>query len=465
MLNRKVLGPLLALCLLVTALPLLAQSEAAKKAPENVPALLVKANNTFAEKDYAGFRDTMVTLHRLRPYNSDYMYQLVIAHALMNAKTPAYDIMLKMQKQGLSYDFSKTDNTTNIRDTQVFDYLNELMVLAGDPMGESEVVFTLPETVTMPEAIAWDESRGKFLVGTRSDGRILAVGMDGEVTELVKADNENGMWAVMGLLVDETNNRLWVTSAALPVFSGFGPADKGRSALFEFDLKSLEMLNRHPVPVDGQAHILGNMVLSPTGDIFIVDRNLPLVYQKQANEDKLKAVLGLRKMVSMRGIAMNDDGSLMYIGDREMGIVVIEVKSGRTLPLNVPETLNLGGIDGLYFKDNSLVMVQNGIKPQRVMLLQLDSDGIQVTEVVPMAVAQPEFDYPSYGTIRGEDLYYFGSSHWAGSPKPYKPVPVLRTPLNSGKELVQPDVRRFLEKQAEAQKKKDLEAQQEKEEQ
>lgn len=452
MLNKSIPGLLLAICLLLINLPLMAQSEPGKPLPENVPKLLVKANNTYAAKDYVGFSEAMQALHKLRPYNSDYMYQLVIAQALMNDKSAAYDVMLHMQKQGLAYDFKSLETTANIKGTQVFDYLSDLMNLAAEPMGDSEKVFVLPENIIMPETIKWDESREKFLVGTIADGRIVSVGMDGQVEELIKADNENGLWAVLDLLVDPANNRLWVTSAALPGFSGFNVTDKGRSALFEFDLKTLELVNHHPVPVDGQAHILGNMVLSPEGDILIVDRNLPLVYRKLAGEDKLKAVAGLREMISMRGIAMNDDGSLVYVADREMGIAVVDLKSGRAGGLAVPETLNLGGIDGLYFKDNSLIIIQNGIQPQRVMLLQLDPAGTQVVGVVPMAVAQEDFDYPTYGTIRGSDLYYFANSHWLGSPKPYKAVAVLRSPLNSDKELVNPDMKLYLQKKAEEQR-------------
>lgn len=462
MLNIKHLVPALLLGLALVAPGVMAQAGSGKTPKQNVPALLREANKGYSEKDYTAFRDAMVALHRLRPHNSDYMFQLVLAHALLDEKTPAYNIMLTMQRQGLSYDFTKTDDTLNIRQTQVFEYLNELMVLAGDPLGESEIVITLPDEVTMTQAITWDESRGRFLVGTRSDGRVLAVGMDGEVTELIRADNENGLWSVMGLLVDQANNRLWVTSAALPVFAGYGPADKGRSVLFEFDLANLELIKRHPVPVDGKAHILSNMVLSPSGDLYIVDQKLPLIYKKPAGDGKLKAVLGLRNMVSLRGIAINEAGSLMYVADREMGIAVIDVKSGRVAPLDVEETLNLGGIDGLYFKNNRLVMIQNGIKPQRVMLLQLDASGIKVAGVVPMAVAQPGFDYPNFGTLKGEELYYFGNSYWAGKPGAQEPINIMKSPLDSGKELIQPDMRQFLEKQARLQKEEDAKKAQEK---
>ena len=82
-----------------------AQPNNAAALPENVPGLLVKANEAYLAKDYVTFKSAMQQLHKRRPNNSDYMYQLVLANALLNDKSAAYDQMLKMQRQGLAYDF------------------------------------------------------------------------------------------------------------------------------------------------------------------------------------------------------------------------------------------------------------------------------------------------------------------------------------------------------------------------
>jgi sugar lactone lactonase YvrE len=439
------------------SLPLAAQTETTEAMPENVPALLVEANQAYVAKDYLTFRRALEGLHKLRPNNSEYMYQLVIAHALLNEKTRAYDLMVRMQKQGLAYDFMATDNTINIRGTQVFDYVNDLMKKAADPMGESETLFVLPENVILPEAISWDESRQKFLIGTIAEGQIIAVSKDGQVEELLKADDKNQLWAIFDILVDQPRGRLWVSSASVSGFSHYDPANKGQSALFEFDLETLGLIHRYPVPVDGKPHILGSMVQSPDGDIYIADRFLPIVYIKSAGEQKLVPVLAFRELISQRGIAMQPDGRIMYVADREMGIMVVDVEGRKARLLEAPETLNLGGIDGLYLKDNALIVIQNGIKPQRVIGLQLDASGTKIEAVRPMAVAQPAFDLPSFGTIEGESLYYFANSQQPGKSGSQKPVTVLRTPLDAGGNLVQPDVRLFLEQQAELNKQREQE--------
>jgi sugar lactone lactonase YvrE len=461
MFQKSVFSLVVAVIVAITSSQAVAQAGGGGQS-QNVPALLVKANQAYAAGDYTTYRDSLEALHKLRPNNSEYMYQLVIAHALLNEKSQAYDLMLRMQSQGLAYDFTATDDTKNIQGTEVFDYVNDLMKNAAEPVGKAETVFTLPESIRLPEAFGWDESRQKFLIGTMAGGEVYAVAKDGQAEELLKADADNGLWAIIGVLADAPRNRLWVTSAAIPGAARFDPIDKGRSALFEFKLDTLEMVQRYPVPVDGNAHILGNMVLAPNGDLFAADRALPLVYSKPANEDKLKPVLVLKDMISQRGIAMQPDGHLMYVADREMGIAVIDFTARQAGSLAGPESLNLAGIDGLYLKDNVLYIIQNGIRPQRIMRLQLDADGKRIESVRPLAVAQPEFDFPSFGAIVGDDIYYFASSQGIGKAGAEKPVSVLRTPLDAGEDLVKPDMQLFLQKQAELRKQQILKEQQDK---
>ena len=453
MLNRSPKSHLLAIFLVFSlsliSFGLAAQADVKKAMSENVPVLLVQANEAYTVKDYVTFRDAMKQIHKLRPNNGDYMYQLVIAHALLDEKSDAYNIMLRMQQQGLAYDFSKVDSTMNIRGTEAFDYVNDMMIMSAATMGESETVFTLPASVVMPETIDWDNSRQKFLVGTVVSGSILAVGKDGQVTELLKADAENGMWSVLDILVDEPRKRLWVTSAATPGFTGLDPADKGRSALFEYNLETLELIQSYPVPVDGRSHNLGSMALSPNGDIYIADRNLPIIFSKPANGKQLKVAVASREMVSMRGIAIQPDGRIMYVADRELGILVIDIEARRAGKLKIPDTLNIGGIDGLYLWNNHLVMIQNGIKPQRVMRLELDATGTQVAQVRPLAVAQTEFDFPNYGVIVGEDIIYFANRQWGNGKGNLKPVKVLTTPLNSSRDLEKPDMQEYLRQRGE----------------
>jgi hypothetical protein len=425
-----------------------AQSPASGQAQvENVPDLLATANKAYADKDYEALTGALERLHVMRPYNSEYMYRLVLAYALLDEKTRAYDLMLRMQQQGLAYDFTASEDSVNIRGTEVFDYVNELMLHAAKPFGEAEAAFTLPPDVTMPGSMDWDETRQAFLVGTLDKGRVLAVDGEGQVSELLRATPSNGMWAVLDVLVDEQRDRLWLTSAAIPAFGDVDVADRGLSGLFEFELGTLKFVRRYPVPVDGRPHVPGSMDMSPNGDIYIADRALPIIYVKRAAEEKLTGAFASRDMVSLRDIAMQPDGRIMYIAGREKGITVVDFVGKQAAPLAGPETLNLGGIDGMFLRNNQLVIIQNGIQPQRVMRLALDSSGTKVEAVRPLAVALPVFDMPTFGTIKGDHLVYFANGRWPGEGEATAGVTAVKTALDPNTDLIPPEMQLYLEQE------------------
>ena len=70
----------------------------------------------------------------------------------------------------------------------------------------------------------------------------------------------------------------------------------------------------------------------------------------------------------------------------------------------------LGGIDGLYWYDGTLVVIENGMHPQRVLRLTLSAEGSTITKVMPIAVAHPAFRLPTYGTVAGDALYFIANS-------------------------------------------------------
>jgi hypothetical protein len=450
--NKLLIAILVAALVALAHGPAMAQSPAPAQAQaESVPSLLAKANQAYADKDYGALVTALEHVHSMRPYNSEYMYRLVLAYALLDNKPRAYELMLRMQQQGLAYDLTQTDDSTNIRGTEVFDYVNNLMLQAAKPLGEAQAAFSLPLDVALPGGMDWDPTRQAFLVGTLDGGRVLAVDGAGQARELLRAGPGNPMWAVLDLLVDEQRDRLWITSAAIPAFGKVDAADRGKSGLFEFELGTLKFIRGYPVPVDGRPHGPGSMAMAPGGDIYIADRALPIVYVKRAGEDKLTAAFVTRDMISLRDIAMQPDGRLMYIAGREKGITVVDLVSQQAAPLVIPETLNLGGIDGMFLWNNHLVIVQNGIKPQRVMRLALDASGTKVEAVRPLAVALPVFDTPSFGTVMGDDLYYFANGRWTGEGEAPTAVTVVKTGLDSNADLVSPEMELFLEQQRQQQ--------------
>jgi len=383
-------------------------SSKAKKI-QSVAELEENSRQSYADGKYVRFYAANMKLHELRPYEPRYMENIIAACALVNRPTTAYHFLLQMQQQGFSNDLSKNPDTESIRSTEVWTYLNDLMIEAGVPNGRGDVVFTLPAEFSSPAAISWDESRESFLVGTESDGTVLAVSQDGSTKVLIRANDENGLWAIRGLFADNENNRLWVSSAAVPAFSAYQTSDKGLGALFEFDLETLELKGRYNMPSDGQTHELGPIAVSGDGDIYVADLAQPVVFRKTAKGEQLTAFVGNKDLVGLRDIAVSPDSGKLYIADSAMGIMVVDPVQQTSAMLTGPENLNLGAISGLFYNKGNLIMIQNGFQPQRIMRLELDANGANIVKVIPLAIALDEFDRPAFGTVKGEEVYYFAN--------------------------------------------------------
>jgi len=446
--SLRIAGLVLLLTFLTFDLSAQEENPAGQSLPEDVIGLRALAAKARDQGDTQVYRQALERLHQLRPNNSEYMYQLVLAHASLNEFTPALNMMLNMQRQGLSYDFDQAPETEPLRDKEAYEYINDLMVKAGTPLGSADLVVELSPDLGRAEAIDWDPGRQAWLVGTITDGRLLAVDGQGQVTELLHSDTENRLWGIWDLAVDAPRNRLWLAIAATPEYSGFDPLDKGRSALVEMKLDTLEVVKRYPVPVDAYPHVLGKMALAADGSVYLADRFLPIIYALRAGDDRLSGVYASNQLVSLRGIAVADDKHMLYFADYELGIIRLDMKTGQVAGLARPETLNLGGIDGLEYVDGALLVIQNGIRPQRILRLNLDVSGSQVTEIAPVAVALEAFDYPGFGVVVGGDLVFFGSGARSGQATAGQPIRLLRTSIQGLQNLVPPDMQRFLEQKA-----------------
>ncbi len=439
---------LLTTCLLVTG-STLAQAQSADQQPTQrqplavaVSTLRAEANKAYVSKDYAQFRDLVAQLHALFPYNQQYMTQLVYAHALNGDRENAYNMMLTMQRQGLSYDFNSSQDSSNVRGTEAYDYINDLMVRAGEPNGFAELRFTLPAEVVLPTALVWDPSREAFLVGDASQGGLWQVERSGETRRLAFADEDTGLWSIFGLLVDAENNRLWVSSSASRIHAEIDPAEAGRAGLFEFTLDDLKLVKKYPVAADGLPHRLGEVV-KLGDDLYSIGAYRPILYRLTAGEDRVRPFIALTQSVLLRGLVADEARQLLYVSDYEQGVQIIDLRAQQALALAVPETLNMGGIESLAITDNALVVVQSGITPQRIMRLNLDATGGTVEGVVPLAIAMEFFDAPNAGVLVDDELFFMANQQPVREKIARRPVRIGSAKIDDDQELSAPDMDKF----------------------
>ena len=413
-----------------------APREARAKPPEDPAELEEKSRQAYAAGEYLPFYIANLKLHKMFPFVPQYLVNLVRASALLEKYNTAYHYMYTMQQQGLSFDFDSTEDTANIRGTQAYDYLSNLMIEAGRPNGTGTVAATLPGSPQDYAAITWDPSRDRLLVGTVAEGKLLALAADGSVETLLQADEANGLWSLTGLAVNPQTNRLWVATTALPEYDGLSPADRNRAALVELELDSLEVVGRSNVPVGARPHALGSVAVTADDHVYVIDTLAPVVFRKAPGEDRLEAFVSSEILVGFTDLAVAPDNSRLFVADPVVGVFLVDPRELHAALLGGPETLNLGGIDGIAYADHQLFIVQGGISPQRVMRLELDDAGAKVAGVSPMAIALEPFNWPRLAAVQGGDLVYLANQ---GGGETADGAIVMHTPLDAGAALEAPD--------------------------
>ena len=396
-------------------------------------------------------------LHALRPFNQDFMTHLVQGYARLGNKSKAFDMMLRMQQQGLAEDWSSYEELADLRQHSLYDHLSNLMSKAGEPFGEAEEYAVVPSTIPMPEAMALDAETDRLFVGTIRDGEIR-VKSDDQQAWSVFADRDSvaDLRAVFALGIDSPRDVLWVATGMTSQYQRFEREAFGEAALIKLDLDTGEHLATYPVASADQDHLLGALTVASDGTVYATDSLLPVVYRLGPKAEGLELFFGSPMLSSLRGLALDEDKQKLYVADHETGIIVLDTSDReQAWSLAIPETLNLGGIDGLYLSGQHLVVIQNGISPNRILRLELGDDGLGVLAVAPVVAALPEFDGPTYGAMHDQTLYFFANSHWQyvdsrGQPnqEPLPDVHILSTNINNPEvQVVGEEILRQLQQQ------------------
>ena len=436
------------------------QSEQADpEAPAQVfTSLTSQAAQAYSQGDYEAWVEALEKLREMRPHDPQIMAQLVSGYAEIGERSKAFNMMLIMQQQGLAHDWEANPHVESLRGERLYDHLKSLMDQALQPFGEGRVVAEI-EDISMPETLAHDPETGRYFLGTVRDGQVL-VSDDSMESWKVFADSEDEgyFWSVFDLAVDAERRDLWVATGVTRQYRHYQSDDRGRTALLRIDLDSGEIKSRHPMALGGQPTVLGSLALAEDGTVYAADTVNPMIVRLEPETEHPIPIFSNPELPSIRGLALSGDGSLLYLADFDLGLFVIRLTDGNAFQVAIPDELNVSGIDGLFWWEGRLVVIQSGISPQRVVRLELGPDGLGVTGIVPLEASHPAFDQPTYGTVVDDNLVYLGANHWSrvnreGEPldgDSLPPVPVVRTALDSEKAMEVRDqeaLRRALQEQ------------------
>jgi hypothetical protein len=379
------------------------------KQSHDVAALSKLAQIYDSQHDLQRFIWALHRMTELMPNSGELRLQLAVAYAKNDDKTNAYDTLIRMQMQGFAYDIAKDPRFEPVHGTKVWDYLVANLQANAKQFGEGKTAFELAKGDHLYDALAWDAKRGQLLVGGAREGKVQLVDTTtGKLSDFITADANNGLFGVDALAVDGAHGKLYVATSATLIFKGFNADNAGKSGISEFDLASGKFLKNYTFAKSDGAHRLSALVVGKDGQVYAADGSRKQLFKLDSGE--LKVILSNPKLSYISALALSGDGHTLYMADFALGVFGFDLTKGQAFePSHNSSSLVLGGIVGMHWFDGTLVVVENGMVPKRVMRLQLSADGRSIEGAMPLDAAQPSFDELGAGTVAGDKLYFFSN--------------------------------------------------------
>ena len=312
---------------------------------------------------------------------------------------------------GLGLDVAADSDFVLVRDAPALRGVIRRLSANAAPMPKSTVAATLGEADFFPEGMSHDSARGVWYLGSIRHRKVARITRGGTSDDIVK-EGQDGLWAVLGVRADPARGTLWVTTAAIPQMAGYVAADSGRSGIYAFDLASGRLKARYLLPDGAPGHLLGDLVVAPNGDVYATDSQDPVIWRVVKGADQVQEFLRHPLFRSLQGPAVHPSGRILYVADYSHGVLAVDLNTREVTSLATPARTTVLGVDGLAWHDGSLIGVQNGVAPARIVRLGLDAGGRRITEFAVLDRHLPLATEPTIGTVWGRSFFYVANSQW-----------------------------------------------------
>lgn len=358
--------------------------------------------------DWGAWRYHLVRMREVVGYHPQIVYALAQADARLGRTEDALAWLQTFAATGLTRDVAADSAFLGMREAPGWAALAERIAANARPLGSAQPAFTLADSAFLPESITYDPRTRRFFLSSIREGRIVAYAPDGGFSELVPA-RRDGQWSMLALAVDTASGTLWATTAAIPFYGAYQAADSGRSAVLAYDLDSGALRRRFDAPAG--RHQLGDMTLAPNGDVYVSDADAGIVYRIARGATELEAFAS-GDLVSPQGLAVSSDGRRVLVADYVRGLASIERESGEVTWMGVADSTAVSGIDGLVRVGHSLIAVQNGVAPKRLIELRMDDGETRITGWRAIESGTPLLTEPTHAVVVGGEAFFIADSGW-----------------------------------------------------
>jgi hypothetical protein len=373
----------------------------------------------YNEKDYGEYLRTVREIDALRPNHPRVVYMLAGAFALNGDGDAAVATLERLANLGLVAEPAEDEDFATIWESEAFNAVLVSFAANGRPVGRSETAFTVPgQHDFIPEGVAYDPLTGNYYLGSVYKRAIVEVRPE-EARAFGAWERGDGLWSVFALRVDPVRRVLWACSSAIEQTKWVNENEIGYAGVFKYDLTSRLPVKRFVLSNARGKHLFGDMALTRSGDVYVTDGIERSIYRIGGTTGVFERWFESDRFASPQGIAFSDDERHLFVADYSYGVFRIDTKTRGIRLLPVPDDLTILGIDGLAYYDNSLVVIQNGVRPHRVVRLGLNDRRDRIVNWEVLEANHPDFDEPTLGVVvpgperKTASFYYVANSHWA----------------------------------------------------
>lgn len=272
------------------------------------------------------------------------------------------------------------------------------------PSVRSTNAFTSSDTLLQPEGIAFDSRTGRTFLSSPRKRKVVVIDGAG-----VARDFATGLDAVFGMTVDTMRRTLWVATSAVKESERYSPADSNRAAIVALDLNDGTVRGHWRLGRD-VPHVLGDVVLAPDGSVWATDSRTAGIWRASPSDSSgwaTRVAIHSSDFASLQGIAFSPSGDIGWIADWTTGLYRVDIARGAVTPVDGDPSMFTLGIDGLYRESaRTLIAIQNGITPMRVVRLHLDAGGHRLERIEVLERGMAEGAEPTLGVVVGGELLY-----------------------------------------------------------
>ncbi len=362
--------------------------------------------------DTAGYRTGTGRAFTVAPGVPPVAYHHARALALSGETDSAVILLDRLARQGAvaAFDALSDSAFTALTASPAWPGIRGRIEQAKRPISNSSLAFELAERDLTAEGTAWDSTTRTLFLSSFYKRKIVAIGPAGAARDFIPGGRD-GIGPVAGLEVDPVRRGLWAASMVLPE-AGIPLADSTFTAhglLFHYDVDTGRLRRRYVLPpAGGVRHGFNDLTVLPNGDVYLTDSSAGAIYLMPASGDDLVEVVPPSTYIFPNGITRSDNGRRLFVAHGG-GIDRIDIATRKRTRLQVPDSLNLNGIDGLAFYRNGLIAHQPTWF-QRVVRLRLDrkQEGVASWETIERH--HPRFAQPTTGEIAGDIYYYIANA-------------------------------------------------------